>query len=166
MDRETKLISPVPGNLLRDPLHLIALGFGAGCLRPGPGTWGSVIGVAVYLLIRTVSLPVYVLVVAFAFGLGIWLCGRTAASLGVADHPSIVWDEVVGVLITMAALPGGWPWWVAGFLLFRLLDIAKPWPIGWFDRHVHGGLGIMLDDAVAGAVAWVALQVIAKVAVQ
>jgi phosphatidylglycerophosphatase A len=125
-----------------------------------------VIGVAVYLLIRTLSLPVYALVLALGFGFGIWICGRTAASLGVADHPSIVWDEVVGILITMAAAPVGWRWLVAGFLLFRLLDIAKPWPIGWLDRHVQGGLGIMLDDAVAGFLASVALQVIAKFAVQ
>ncbi|MFO1436181.1 MAG: phosphatidylglycerophosphatase A [Gammaproteobacteria bacterium] len=157
--------SPNPANLLQDPLHLLALGFGAGCLKPGPGTWGSVIGIAVYFLVRTLSLPVYVLIVVLAFGLGVWICGRTAVTLGVADHPSIVWDEVVGVLITLAAAPGGWRWWVAGFLLFRLLDIAKPWPVRWVDRHVHGGLGIMLDDAVAGVMACLVLQVIAKVAV-
>jgi len=70
---------------------------------------------------------------------GIWICGRTSRDLGVHDHGGIVWDEFAGFLVTMIAAPAGWPWVVAGFLLFRLFDILKPWPIGWLDRRVKGG---------------------------
>jgi phosphatidylglycerophosphatase A len=151
--------------LLADPLHLLSLGLGSGCLRPAPGTWGTVVGVAVYLAIHHVSLPLYLLVVAVGFAVGVPLCRRTAARLGGQDHPAIVWDEVIGFLLTMIAAPDGWVWVVAGFLLFRLLDIAKPWPIRWFDRNVHGGLGIMLDDAVAGLAGCAVLQVISRMAI-
>ena len=87
------------------------------------------------------------------FVLGIWICGYSAKALGVHDHPAIVWDEIVGYLITMTALPAGLLWPIVGFLLFRLLDIWKPWPISWCDRHIQGGFGIMIDDVLAGAVA-------------
>lgn len=123
------------------------------------------VGVAVYLAIHHVSLPLYLLVVAVGFAVGVPLCRRTAARLGGQDHPAIVWDEVIGFLLTMIAAPDGWVWVVAGFLLFRLLDIAKPWPIRWFDRNVHGGLGIMLDDAVAGLAGCAVLQVISRMAI-
>jgi len=92
--------------------------------------------------------------------LGIWLCQVTSRDLGVHDHAGIVWDEIVGYLITMIAIPATWPWVVAGFVLFRLFDIIKPWPIGWADRHVHGGLGIMLDDVLAAVYAGLIMQVL------
>jgi len=92
----------------------------------------------------------YVLITALLFALGIWVCAYTANKLGVHDHPSIVIDEIVGFLITMAAVPAGWLWIVIGFVLFRLFDALKPWPISWFDRVVTGGFGIMLDDVIAG----------------
>jgi phosphatidylglycerophosphatase A len=91
--------------------------------------------------------------VTVLFGLGIWACGRTARDLGGEDPAAIVWDEVVGYLVAMTCAPAGWPWVLAGFVLFRVLDIWKPWPIRWLDRRVHGGLGIMLDDLAAGALA-------------
>ena len=93
--------------------------------------------------------------------LGIWICGRAASDLGVHDHPGIVWDEIAGYLLTMTAAPAGWLWILVGFGLFRLFDIWKPWPIGWLDRRVGGGLGIMLDDLVAGVLAAACLQLIA-----
>ena len=92
--------------------------------------------------------------------LGIWLCHRTAADLGVHDHGGIVWDEFVGVWITLWLAPTGWFWLVAGFLLFRLFDIWKPWPIGWVDRKVSGGLGIMLDGILAGGMALAVLYLL------
>mgnify|MGYP000747760729 CR=1 FL=1 len=97
------------------------------------------------------SLVAYALVLMAVTLAGIWLCGRAAQDLGVHDHPGIVWDEIAGYLLTMMAAPAGWPWIVIGFVLFRLFDVWKPWPIGWLDRRVQGGLGIMLDDLVAGA---------------
>jgi len=147
--------------LLRNPVHLLSLGFGSGLAAKAPGTFGTLAAVPLYLLLSDVSLPIYLAVVVLGALLGIWLCGYTAHRLGEHDHPSIVWDEFVGYFITMIAAPAGWPWLLLGFLLFRLFDILKPWPIRWVDRHVHGGFGIMLDDVLAGAMAWLVLQGIA-----
>jgi phosphatidylglycerophosphatase A len=147
--------------LLRNPVHLLSFGFGSGLAPKAPGTFGTLAAVPLYLLLSDVSLPVYLAVVVLGALLGIWLCGYTAHRLGEHDHPSIVWDEVVGYFITMIAAPAGWSWLLLGFLLFRLFDILKPWPIRWVDRHVHGGFGIMLDDVLAGAMAWLVLQGIA-----
>jgi phosphatidylglycerophosphatase A len=147
--------------LLRNPVHLLSLGFGSGLAAKAPGTFGTLAAVPLYLLLSDVSLPIYLAVVVLGALLGIWLCGYTAHRLGEHDHPSIVWDEFVGYFITMIAAPAGWSWLLLGFLLFRLFDILKPWPIRWVDRHVHGGFGIMLDDVLAGAMAWLVLQGIA-----
>lgn len=144
---------PISAVLLRDPGHLLALGFGSGLAPRAPGTFGTLAAIPVYLLCAPLPPALYLLMVAAAFALGVYLCGRTARALGVHDHPGIVWDEVVGYLLTMAFAPPGWPWIVLGFVCFRLFDIWKPWPIRAFDRSVHGGLGIMLDDVLAGAAA-------------
>lgn len=152
---------PVSREFLSKPLHFLAVGLGAGCAPVAPGTFGTLVGTALFLLFRPMSVTEYVAVVAALFIAGVWICGRAAAALAVPDHPAIVWDEIVGILITMTAAPRGWSWLVAGFLLFRFLDVVKPWPIRWFDRHVHGGLGIMLDDAVAGLFAFASLQITA-----
>ena len=149
-----------PVALLRDPAHLLALGFGTGCVPIAPGTFGTLAGVLIYLPFRNLSLTYYALLTLALFALGIWLCRRTAAALGVHDHPAIVWDEVVGYLITMTMAPPGWIYVVLGFVLFRFFDILKPWPVSWLDRHVHGGLGIMLDDAGAAVMALACLHTI------
>jgi len=93
-----------------------------------------------------------VIVLAFAIA-GITICQKAADAVGVHDHPAIVWDEIVGYLITMAFIPFSWLNVLIGFALFRVFDILKPWPISYFDKHVHGGLGIMFDDILAGAFA-------------
>ena len=85
--------------------------------------------------------------------------------LGVHDHRGIVWDEIVGFLVTMTAVPVSWRVILAGFVLFRLFDILKPWPIGWLDRHVGDGLGIMLDDLLAGVLAALVLQILLRAGV-
>jgi phosphatidylglycerophosphatase A len=145
---------------LANPVHLLALGFGSGLSPVAPGTAGTLVAIPFYLLLAQLPLPWYLLVLVVAFGVGIYLCERTARDLGVHDHGGIVWDEFVGFWLTMVAAPPGWPWVVAGFLLFRLFDIVKPFPINWFDRHIKGGLGIMLDDALAGSFAWLCLQLL------
>jgi phosphatidylglycerophosphatase A len=104
----------------------------------------------------------YLALTALLFLLGVWLCERTSRDLGVHDHAGIVWDEWVGLLVTLWLLPPGWLWLLLGFLLFRLFDILKPWPIGWLDRRVGGGLGIMLDDLVAGLCGFLLLQLCAR----
>lgn len=154
---------PLSPTLLRDPGHLFALGFGSGLAPRAPGTFGTLAAIPVYLLCAQLPLISYLLVVVVAFGGGVYLCGRTARALGVHDHPGIVWDEVVGYLLTMAFAPPGWLWVALGFVCFRLFDILKPWPIRMLDRRVHGGLGIMVDDLAAGAAAALTLAVIARV---
>lgn len=144
----------------RDPLHWLAVGFGSGCLPVAPGTAGTAAAIPVYLLLAQQSLPVYLGSVAIVFLLGIYLCGHVTRKLGVHDHGAIVWDEIAGYLLTMTAAPSGWPWILAGFLLFRLFDIVKPWPINVADRRIGGGFGIMLDDILAGIYALAAMQLL------
>ncbi|PVV12087.1 MAG: phosphatidylglycerophosphatase A [gamma proteobacterium symbiont of Ctena orbiculata] len=135
---------------MRKPVHLLAFGFGSGLLPKAPGTYGTLVGIPLYLLLQPLSLLLYSLLVLLAFVAGVWICQRTSDDLGVHDHSGIVWDEIVGYLVAMAIAPSGWVWIAIGFLLFRGFDILKPWPILWIDRRVKGGLGIMLDDVVAG----------------
>jgi phosphatidylglycerophosphatase A len=148
----------VSPKLLLNPIDLLALGFGSGLVPVGPGTAGTVVAIPVYLLLQPLDLVVYLAIVVLAFIAGIGICAHTARRLGQHDHSAIVWDEIVGYLVTMTAAPGGWEWVVGGFMLFRIFDIAKPWPISWLDRHVHGGLGVMLDDLLAGVFAAAVLQ--------
>lgn len=160
-ERPAGTCRPVPNPaLLRDPGHLLALGFGSGLSPKAPGTAGTVVAVALYWPLSGVAQPVFLAGVAAAFVVGIWLCGRTAAVLGVHDHPAIVWDEIVGYLATMAFVEPGLTAAVFGFVAFRAFDIFKPWPIGLLDRRVHGGLGIMLDDLLAAVFGIIALAVI------
>ena len=135
---------------LKDPVVLIAAGLGSGLAPKAPGTAGTVVAIPLCLVMQSLPLATYVLITALLFAFGVWVCAYTANKLGVHDHPSIVIDEIVGFLITMAAVPSGWLWVVIGFVLFRLFDALKPWPISWFDRVVTGGFGIMLDDVIAG----------------
>jgi phosphatidylglycerophosphatase A len=146
---------------LADPRHFLALGMGAGLSPKAPGTLGTLVAVPLYLLLQGLPLWGYLLLVLAAFLLGVWLCEVTARNLGVHDHPGIVWDEFVGYWLTMAAAPQGWQWVLLGFVLFRLFDIAKPWPIHQADRHLSGGFGIMFDDVLAGVYAWLVLQALA-----
>ncbi|WP_456415270.1 phosphatidylglycerophosphatase A family protein [Thiolapillus sp.] len=143
---------------LKNPVHFLAFGFGSGCAPVAPGTWGTLMAVLLYLPLSLLPLFFYVLATGVVAAVGIWLCGRTAADLGEHDHPGIVWDEFAGFFVTMIAAPPGWQWVVAGFLLFRLFDIWKPWPIRVLDRRVGGGLGIMVDDLLAGVYALIVLQ--------
>lgn len=148
----------------RHPAHWFAFGAGAGLAPVAPGTAGTLVGVAIWWFMQDLPPAHYLAITAALFGAGVWLCGVAARHLGVHDHPGIVWDEIVGFLITMAGAPHGWPWLVAGFVLFRLFDIVKPWPIRWLDRRVGGGFGVMLDDAAAALYAWGVLQGLAYAA--
>lgn len=139
-----------PASVWRNPVHFLAFGFGSGAAAKAPGTWGTLVAMPFILLWQQLPLWGYAGVIIVATLFGIWLCERTAKDLGVHDHGGIVWDEFVGVWIALWLAPVGWGWLVAGFLLFRLFDIWKPWPIGWVDTRVGGGLGIMLDDILAG----------------
>ena len=150
----------IPPQLLRHPVDLLALGFGSGLLPRAPGTAGTLAAIPLYLVLQSLALTVYVPLVAVLFLLGIPICAHTAKRLGVHDHPGIVWDEIVGYLVTMTFAPTGWLWVLAGFLLFRFFDVLKPWPIRWLDRRVGGGFGIMVDDLLAGIAAAAVLQLL------
>jgi phosphatidylglycerophosphatase A len=162
-DLEPGMQPPVPRGFLRDPLHLIALGFGAGLVPRLPGTAGTVVGVFAFLGLRYLGTFPYAVAVCVLFALGVWICDRAAAALDTHDHRAIVWDEIVGFLVTMIGAPEGWAWIALGFALFRLFDIWKPWPVRWVDREVPGGLGVMADDIAAGALGLIVLQIIAYV---
>ncbi|TNF36664.1 MAG: phosphatidylglycerophosphatase A [Gammaproteobacteria bacterium] len=136
----------------------LAAGFGSGLSRKAPGTAGSLAALPVGVLLLDLPVWGHAAWVVLMFALGVLVCDRAARLLGVHDHPGIVWDEFVGLWLAMWLLPDGWPWWLAAFVLFRLFDIAKPWPIRWLDRQVQGGFGIMIDDVLAGIFAWGVLQ--------
>jgi phosphatidylglycerophosphatase A len=143
---------------LTHPVHLLALGFGSGLAPRAPGTAGTLAGIPIALGLSYFSPAVYLSAIFLGTVLGAYICGVTAKAMGVHDHPSIVWDEIIGYTITMFAAPGGWIWWIVGFAYFRLFDIWKPYPIRLLDKQVEGGWGIMLDDVLAGVYAWIALQ--------
>jgi phosphatidylglycerophosphatase A len=148
---------PPAALVLRTPVHLIAFGMGSGLSPVAPGTAGTIAAIPLWLLLQWLPPPLYIVVTALLFGFGCWACGESARLLGVHDYGGIVFDEVVGLLVTcLPLLPalhwvhhGYWWWLLAAFCLFRLFDIWKPWPIAWFDRRVVGGFGIMLDDLFA-----------------
>ncbi|HEX4974955.1 MAG TPA: phosphatidylglycerophosphatase A [Pseudomonadales bacterium] len=142
------------------PIHFLALGFGSGLAPVAPGTFGTLAAIPLFLLLAQLPLSAYLLTLALICLAGIFICGKTARDWGVHDHSAIVWDEFAGFLLTMTAAPRHWLWIMLGFGLFRLFDIWKPFPIGLLDAEVDGGLGIMLDDLVAGLYALLCLQTI------
>lgn len=138
------------GQILKDPVLLLAFGFGSGLCRKMPGTMGTLAAIPLYLLLIQTSDEVYLLLTVISTLAGIAICHNAAQKLQVHDYGGIVWDEIAGFFITMCWLPFSWQNLLAGFVLFRFFDILKPWPIKWLDHHVDGGFGIMLDDVVAG----------------
>lgn len=147
--------------ILRSPVHLPAFGFGSGLALVAPGTFGTLPGVALFLLLSPLPLAAYIAALAAISAYGVWLCGQSARLLGVHDHPGIVWDEIAGYgIAALPLLPAlGWttlPLWVGvlvAFAWFRLFDVWKPWPIRDLDARLEGGLGIMADDWLAGVYA-------------
>ncbi|MGD8569405.1 MAG: phosphatidylglycerophosphatase A [Gammaproteobacteria bacterium] len=147
----------------RNPVHWLAVGLGSGLAPRAPGTAGTLVAVPLVLLSNGLPVWQYIFIVLAGLVAGIWICGVAARQMGVHDDPAIVWDEIIGFLITMTAAPPGWLWMVIGFVLFRFFDIAKPWPIRAVDQRLGGGLGIMLDDVLAGLYALVVLQVVIRI---
>lgn len=160
------MTNPLSRISLKNPWHLLATGFGSGLSPIVPGTMGTLASLPFYLLLAHLSLPLYGLVVIASCIIGVKICQVTSDDMGVHDHGSIVWDEFAGMWITMLVVPMlglavfDWKWLATGFVLFRFFDMVKPWPIGWLDKRVHGGLGIMIDDIVAGVMAGVALYLV------
>ncbi len=143
--------------VLRDPVNFMAFGFGSGLAPFAPGTFGTVVGALLAWYSAHWPMDWRIVTAVTLLLTGIWICGRSARQIGVHDHPGIVWDEIAAIYTTLLFVPATLSWWLAGFVLFRLFDIWKPWPIRDLDHRLHGGLGIMLDDVVAALYAVILL---------
>ena len=143
----------------KNPFIFCAVGFGSGLLPKAPGTWGSLLGLIIYSIGLCYLSPLYyALMLLITFLFGIYCCDVATKAIGVNDHGSIVWDEFVGMWLTVFLSPPQWYWLIVGFIFFRLFDIYKPFPIKQFDQKLHGGFGIMFDDLIAGLYAFALLQ--------
>ncbi|WP_201579536.1 phosphatidylglycerophosphatase A [Psychrobacter sp. Pi2-52] len=168
---------PVGANMLDRVVYWLGLGLGSGLPRRAPGTWGTVGGLIIAIPLLSLGFIPFLILTILSCILGVWICGRTAELMQGHDDPHIVWDEWAGIWITLLPLSymgiADNNFWqnvsqelsifaiVFAFILFRFFDIVKPPPIGWADKKVAGGLGIMLDDIIAGimaAVVWVAVM--------
>ena len=149
--------------LLAHPAGWIATGFGTGLSPRAPGTAGSLAALLPWwFLLRGMPPGLYLACLLAAFAIGVWAADWAIHRSGINDPGFVVWDEFIGQWLALFLLPVGWPWMVAAFVLFRLFDIWKPWPVRWADRALHGGVGAMLDDVLAGAYAFLVLQAAAQ----
>jgi phosphatidylglycerophosphatase A len=139
----------LPRRVMTNPVSFLAFGLGAGLVPWAPGTWGSLLGVALAWLTLPLGLEMRFMVAIALIVSGLWLCGAAARRIGVHDHPGIVWDEIAAMYLLLLVAAPEMAAWAAAFLLYRLLDIWKPWPIRDLDHRLTGGPGIMLDDLVA-----------------
>lgn len=140
------------------PAHIIASFFGSGVIRPAPGTWGTLAGWIVFVLLQPwVAYSAWFFIVAVTFFLGAWACQKTAEDLGVEDHGSVVIDEVFAIWLVLSLMPPTLGWQVAAFVAFRFFDIVKLPPVDYFDTKMKNGFGVMLDDAIAALYAWIVL---------
>ncbi|NCN89662.1 MAG: phosphatidylglycerophosphatase A [Gallionella sp.] len=147
--------------LFSHPAHLLSFGFGSGLARKAPGTFGTLVAFPFYwYLAPRLSDMLFILVLIWAFAVGVWVCNITGKALGVADYGGIVWDEVVAFLLVLFFTPNEPAWQLLAFALFRFFDIVKPQPIRYFDKNWHGGLGVMFDDIVAAGYALLCLAII------
>ncbi|HEX4044986.1 MAG TPA: phosphatidylglycerophosphatase A [Gammaproteobacteria bacterium] len=150
---------PIPAAIWQDPYYFLAFGLGTGAIPFAPGTFGTLMAIPFYLLLATILPAVYYVVFVGVFVmLSVWLCERVSQAMHVHDHPGMVIDEFAGFFVTMMYAPAGWIWVVMGFILFRIFDIWKPWPIHWLDEKIAGGLGIVLDDVIAGIYALIIMH--------
>ena len=145
---------------LANPIQFLALGFGSGLAPKAPGTFGTLAAVPLFLLMSGLTPLVYALLVLVVCIAGVYICGKAASDVGVHDHGAIVWDEFAGFFITMFMVPVTWQSVLVCFILFRIFDIAKPWPISIADKKLTGGFGIMFDDVLAGLFALIIMHLI------
>jgi phosphatidylglycerophosphatase A len=151
-------VAPRPGESRRADM-MIATGLGIGCVRVAPGSFGSLAALPLAWILHMAGGATAILAAAaVCFAAGCWAAGRVVARNGVEDPGYIVIDEIAAQLLVLAVLPQSVAAYAVGFVAFRIADVVKPFPADWCDRNIHGGLGVMLDDAVAGvqaaAVAW------------
>ena len=135
---------------LINPMHCLSLGFGFGLSPLAPGTMGTLLGVSIYLLIMDIGVLFYLSIVLVIIGIGTAVAEYTSEALGGRDHRAIVIDEIAGFLVACISLPSDWVYLLLAFVLFRIFDIVKPWPVDFIDQQIKGGVGIMADDLMAG----------------
>ena len=158
----TKAMPPLPQKVWENPLYFIAFGFGSGAMLFAPGTFGTLMAIPFYLVLSQLPLYFYLaFVILFIIATSI-ISDIVSKDIHYHDHPGMCIDEFAGFFVTMIAAPSGWIWIVAGFILFRLFDILKPWPINYIDNHIHGGFGMIFDDVVAGIFSLVIIQLAGK----
>jgi phosphatidylglycerophosphatase A len=143
--------------VMTDPVHLLAFGFGLGLAPKAPGTVGTLLGVVFAWLVLDLDLMVQIGIGVAMFIVGIWICGDSSKRIGQHDPGGIVWDEIAAMYLTLLVAPTTITAWILAFVLFRVFDIVKPWPIRDLDHRMGGGLGIMLDDLVAALYAAILL---------
>lgn len=157
----SKPIPPVPEAVWQNPLYFIAFGLGSGAMPFAPGTFGTLMAIPFYLLLSSLPLFGYLAFVVFFIIFSSWISDRLSRVIHEHDHPGMCIDEFAGFFVTMIGAPHGYGWVILGFLLFRLFDIWKPWPISYIDENVHGGFGMILDDVIAGVFAMGIIQTLA-----
>ena len=140
----------------------LALGLGSGLAPRAPGTFGTLAAIPPAILLQQLDFLWLIMVLVTAFIMGIVVCGRVGKRIGVSDHGAIVWDEFLGFWLCLLVIPKGWLWLGLAFLVFRVFDIFKPWPIGWVERKVSGGLGVMIDDVLAAGYSMIILLVLQR----
>lgn len=151
---KNRVAAPAFASLIKQPVMFLGFGFGSGLITPAPGTWGTLMGMVLFLPVILLSEWAGWGLLALTLVFGSWICGESARLIGVHDHGGIVWDEFAGIGLVLVALPQQtWPFWLLAFVAFRVFDILKPWPINWLDARVSGGFGIMVDDVLAGCYA-------------
>lgn len=149
--------------MLRDPARVLALSFGAGLAPKAPGTFGTLVAFPIHLWLAPLFTPsVWLVLLAIAFGIGAWVCGRAGRALGVVDHGALVWDETVAMLLVLFFTPAGIGWSLIAFGLFRAFDILKPPPIAYFDHKIKNGFGVMFDDLLAAGYSILVIAIIEK----
>jgi phosphatidylglycerophosphatase A len=148
-------IKPNSSFMLAHPAHILAQGFGSGLSGVMPGTFGTLFSWLSFSVLTTrwpeLFTPFnWLIIIVAGFAIGIWACEKSGRDLGVADHGSMVWDEVIAFwLVMLLIMPANFTTQLCAFLWFRFFDMVKPPPISYFDKHFKGGFGVMFDDIVA-----------------
>lgn len=151
LQSRSKIIPPFPAAVWHNPLYFLAFGLGSGRSPYAPGTVGTIVAIPCYLALNYFLSPIaYIIFTVVFIVFSSWLCERISRETRTHDHPGMNIDEFAGFFVTMIAAPQGWEWIVLGFVLFRLFDILKPWPISYIDKKIDNGFGMILDDVVAG----------------
>jgi len=159
--KRTYTVPPIPDSVWRNPWHFIAFGFGVGTIPIAPGTFGTLIAVPFYLFLSTYSNTTYLIITILFTVFSVWLCEKVSREIHIQDHQGMCIDEIVGYLVTMLYAPYGWGWIILGFILFRIFDIWKPWPIRQIDHQMQNGFGMILDDTIAGIYSMILIQLLA-----